>query len=81
VRLLYLLVMLVLIALLFLMVAIPNARFAHRDGRHIWHSCPSNTGSYVCGDLSIDTYCPDRQSFLPRTWDRMKTCFQISLES
>jgi endonuclease YncB( thermonuclease family) len=24
---------------------------AHRDGCHRWHSCPSDTGSYVCGDL------------------------------
>lgn len=32
--------------------------FAHRDGCHRWHSCPSDTGSYVCGDLGYDTYCP-----------------------
>lgn len=25
--------------------------FAHRDGCHRWHTCPSDTGSYVCGDL------------------------------
>ena len=24
---------------------------AHRSGCHRWHSCPSDTGSYVCGDL------------------------------
>ncbi|MFZ0628423.1 MAG: hypothetical protein WAM16_03895 [Nitrososphaeraceae archaeon] len=30
-----------------------------------WHSCPSDTGSYVCGDLGVDTYCPDRQSTFP----------------
>lgn len=23
---------------------------AHRDGCHRWHSCPSDTGSYSCGD-------------------------------
>ncbi|MFI2301203.1 hypothetical protein ACH5AL_20490 [Actinacidiphila glaucinigra] len=30
---------------------------AHRDGCHRWHSCPSDTGSYVCGDLGYSTYC------------------------
>jgi endonuclease YncB( thermonuclease family) len=24
---------------------------AHRDGCHRWHTCPSDTGSYVCGDF------------------------------
>lgn len=24
---------------------------AHQSGCHRWHSCPSDTGSYVCGDL------------------------------
>jgi len=24
---------------------------AHRDGCHRWHTCPSDTGSYECGDL------------------------------
>ncbi|MDQ4130039.1 MAG: hypothetical protein M3133_03465 [Actinomycetota bacterium] len=23
----------------------------HQSGCHRWHSCPSDTGSYVCGDL------------------------------
>ncbi len=31
---------------------------AHRSGCHRWHSCPSDTGSYVCGDRGQDTYCP-----------------------
>ena len=30
---------------------------AHQDGCHRWHSCPSDTGSYVCGDLGYSTYC------------------------
>lgn len=29
----------------------------HRDGCHRWHSCPSDTGSYVCGDLGHDDEC------------------------
>ena len=32
--------------------------YAHQSGCHRWHSCPSDTGSYVCGDLGYDTYCP-----------------------
>ena len=31
---------------------------AHRDGCHRWHSCPSDTGSYVCGDLGYYSQCP-----------------------
>jgi hypothetical protein len=27
---------------------------AHRSGCHRWHSCPSDHGSYTCGDLG---YC------------------------
>lgn len=32
--------------------------FAHRDGCHRWHSCPSDSGSYTCGDLGYDSECP-----------------------
>lgn len=31
---------------------------AHRNGCHRWHSCPSDTGSYVCGDLGHYDQCP-----------------------
>src|SRR4029079_1410496 len=34
--------------------------FAHQDGCHRWHSCPSDTGSYVCGDLGYDDECPKK---------------------
>lgn len=34
---------------------------AHRSGCHRWHSCPSDTGSYVCGDLDHCSQCPDNQ--------------------
>lgn len=30
---------------------------AHRDGCHAAHSCPSDTGSYVCGDLGNSSEC------------------------
>lgn len=28
-----------------------TSMLAHRSGCHRWHSCPSDTGSYICGDL------------------------------
>lgn len=31
---------------------------AHQSGCHRWHSCPSDTGSYVCGDLGYYSGCP-----------------------
>lgn len=51
-----------LIALLILIsIAIipiyPMESLAHRDGCHRWHSCPSDDGSYVCGDLGYDDEC------------------------
>jgi hypothetical protein len=30
---------------------------AHRDGCHRWHSCPSDSGSYVCGDTGYSSEC------------------------
>jgi hypothetical protein len=30
---------------------------AHQSGCHRWHSCPSDTGSYVCGDLGYYSEC------------------------
>lgn len=38
-----------------LLVSTPAS--AHRSGCHRWHSCPSDTGSYTCGDLGYSTYC------------------------
>jgi len=35
----------------------PIESLAHRDGCHRWHSCPSDDGSYVCGDLGHDDQC------------------------
>ena len=37
----------------------PIAALAHLSGCHRWHSCPSDTGSYVCGDLGYCSQCPD----------------------
>lgn len=32
-------------------VNMPGVALAHRSGCHNLHTCPSDTGSYVCGDL------------------------------
>lgn len=40
---------------------------AHRDGCHKLHSCPSDTGSYVCGDLGDDSKCSVRNDFENKT--------------
>jgi endonuclease YncB( thermonuclease family) len=43
---------------------------AHRSGCHRWHSCPSDRGTYVCGDLGYCSQCPDNeycQGGKPRT--------------
>lgn len=42
--------------------AVPVPAQAHRHGCHRWHSCPSDTGSYVCGDLGYRTYCGTGES-------------------
>jgi hypothetical protein len=58
---------LVLLLLLGLFVASPVS--AHRSGCHRWHSCPSDTGSYTCGDLGYTSGCgytvPVRQEDSP----------------
>jgi hypothetical protein len=38
---------------------------AHRDGCHRWHTCPSDTGSYVCGDLGYPCMYPTTPATLP----------------
>lgn len=35
----------------------PTPANAHRSGCHAAHSCPSDTGSYTCGDTGNYTYC------------------------
>jgi hypothetical protein len=39
---------------------------AHRDGCHRWHSCPSDSGSYICGDLGYTSECPGGAPTTPR---------------
>src|SRR2546428_14166720 len=42
---------LALILIFLLTVSGISAVEAHRSGCHRWHSCPSDRGTYVCGDL------------------------------
>jgi hypothetical protein len=51
---------------LFLVISLPlllyfSLAHAHRSGCHRWHSCPSDRGTYECGDLGYCSYCPDNQ--------------------
>jgi hypothetical protein len=47
-----------IISLLLLSLFLPVITFAHRSGCHRWHSCPSDTGSYICGDLGYPCQYP-----------------------
>jgi hypothetical protein len=48
-----------LIALLAVLVGpLGGVADAHRSGCHRWHSCPSDSGSYVCGDLGYSCDYP-----------------------
>src|SRR5438128_2014763 len=46
---------------LIIALVLPPASRAHRSGCHRWHSCPSDHGTYVCGDLGHCSGCPDNQ--------------------
>jgi len=58
-----------IIQILFLtsIIFVPILVDAHQDGCHRWHSCPSDSGSYTCGDTGNcsecydNAYCKDRQ--------------------
>lgn len=61
---------LILSWVLFVLV-LPFFVSAHRSGCHRWHSCPSDTGSYVCGDsghpCKYPTYPKSGGVILPNT--------------
>ncbi len=40
------------------MFNVPLVSQAHQSGCHRWHSCPSDSGSYTCGDLGYTSGCP-----------------------
>lgn len=43
------------------MIFIASLADAHRSGCHRWHNCPSDRGTYVCGDTGYCAQCPDNQ--------------------
>ncbi len=51
---------------LLLTLLLVSPTLAHRSGCHRWHSCPSDRGTYVCGDLGYCSGCPDNEYCLNR---------------
>ena len=49
------------IFIFFFLYILPLYVNAHRSGCHRWHSCPSDSGSYICGDIGYCSACPDNQ--------------------
>jgi hypothetical protein len=61
---------------LLLGILIPYNSHAHRSGCHSWHSCPSDHGTYVCGDTGHCNYCPDNeycQNGQPRRFEKTES--------
>src|SRR4030067_3084667 len=56
---LFLISFLIIITASFLFFSAPAE--PHRSGCHRWHSCPSDSGSYICGDLGYCSQCPDNE--------------------
>lgn len=48
-----------------LAIAIPQTAQAHRSGCHTLHTCSSDTGSYVCGDLGYPCSGANTESSIP----------------
>lgn len=49
----------VFVGLLLAVLVSPPTAHAHRSGCHRWHSCPSDHGTYECGDTGHCSQCPD----------------------
>jgi micrococcal nuclease len=70
------------VALITQSLAVQNTPlFAHRDGCHRWHSCPSDNGSYVCGDLGHDDGCSKSSKSKKSDNDKVKTKSKKSSKS
>ena len=58
----------ILLATILIPLTFPSYVIAHRSGCHRWHSCPSDSGSYICGDLGYpcryNTY-PESEFYVP----------------
>lgn len=40
-----------------LAISLCSVALAHRSGCHRWHSCPSDRGTYTCGDTGNSSEC------------------------
>ena len=56
--------LLILVSLCVCLVLSPA--LAHRDPCHRWHACPSDRGTYTCGDTGRCNQCPDNDHCLNR---------------
>ena len=54
--------------------------FAHRSGCHRWHSCPSDSGSYTCGDTGYLSGCGGSYTLPSFTYVPVKTTQEITRE-
>jgi endonuclease YncB( thermonuclease family) len=52
----------VALVLLLIFPTFPTQSYGHRSGCHAAHSCPSDSGSYVCGDTGNFSQCPGNES-------------------
>ena len=48
------------------LIVLPWEASGHRSGCHHWHSCPSDSGTYICGDTGHCSRCSDNQYCLNR---------------
>lgn len=48
-----------ILLLLLSIICLPNITDAFRSACQRMHSCPSESGSYICGDLGFCALCPD----------------------
>ena len=48
------------------LIVLPWEASSHRSVCHRWHSCPSDSGTYICGDQGYCSQCPDSQYCLDR---------------
>ena len=48
-----------LLAISLIFLATASLAQAHQSGCHRWHSCPSDRGTYTCGDTGHCSACPD----------------------
>ncbi|WP_268542007.1 thermonuclease family protein [Candidatus Nitrosotenuis cloacae] len=58
--------------------------FGHSDGCHRWHSCPSDSGSYTCGDTGHCSQCPDNnycKAGQPRSSYESKPAYSVPTKS